>query len=274
MTVTSDPSSQAPSPATAPPTSSPASAAGRSPSSLLVGLPLDLFGQPLVPASPSRAQAADAARRMNAIYGLFSCATSRSLGLQRSLESRLRAALDVHGSPEFELTWKAWAIESGPPICALRASARRTSASDSSGWPTPDACAMNDCESLETWKARRERLLAKGYNGNGFGRPLAIEAQLHGWATPTMTDGKSSGSRMTPGSQAHPGESLTDQALGCSTGRTPSGESGEAAKPGALNPALSLWLQGFPAAWASFAPQGTASSRRSRPSSSAPSSTP
>lgn len=48
----------------------------------------------------------------------------------------MRAALDVTGSPEFELTWRYWDMPSGPPILALRASARRTSASACSGWPT------------------------------------------------------------------------------------------------------------------------------------------
>jgi hypothetical protein len=43
------------------------------------------------------------------------------------------------GSPEYALTWKHWAMTSGPPICALRASARRTSDNASSGWPTPKA---------------------------------------------------------------------------------------------------------------------------------------
>jgi len=53
--------------------------------------------------------------------------SSPSAALQQSLESRLRAALDVNGSPEYELTWKHWDMPSGLPICALRASARHTS---------------------------------------------------------------------------------------------------------------------------------------------------
>ena len=53
----------------------------------------------------------------------------------------MQAALDVNGSPEYALTWKQWAMPSGPPICALRARAHRISVSVStgerSGWPTP-----------------------------------------------------------------------------------------------------------------------------------------
>ena len=37
----------------------------------------------------------------------------------------------------FALTWKAWDMPLGQPICALRASALHTFASGSSGLPTP-----------------------------------------------------------------------------------------------------------------------------------------
>lgn len=35
------------------------------------------------------------------------------------------------------LTWKTWDMPQREPICALRASTRRTSDNDCSGWPTP-----------------------------------------------------------------------------------------------------------------------------------------
>ena len=76
---------------------------------------------------------------MSVTSGPSFAASLRSAALQLSLESRLRALLDVNGSPEYGLIWKQWAIGSGPPICALRASRRRTSANVSTGWPTPQA---------------------------------------------------------------------------------------------------------------------------------------
>jgi hypothetical protein len=44
-------------------------------------------------------------------------------------------------------------------------------------WPTPAACNPNDWETPETWRARREILKQKSYNGNGAGVPLSIAAQ-------------------------------------------------------------------------------------------------
>ena len=41
-------------------------------------------------------------------------------------------------------------------------------------WPTPDANAMNDGESRESWQKRAHRLKLEKKNGNGAGMPLAI----------------------------------------------------------------------------------------------------
>ena len=126
-------------------------------------------------------------------------------------------ALAAYGSPEYALTWKRWAIGSGPAICALRASAPRTSGNGSTGWPTaqardhfpghspeyvdekkaqghgmanlndhallagwptPDAQMMNDSADLELHLERLKRLKEKHGNGNGAGMPLGIAAKL------------------------------------------------------------------------------------------------
>lgn len=42
--------------------------------------------------------------------------------------------------------------------------------------PTPSAGAWNDGEDVVQWDARRERVKAKGINGNGMGEPLSIAA--------------------------------------------------------------------------------------------------
>lgn len=57
--------------------------------------------------------------------------------------------------------------------------------------PTPAAMNPNDGESLNTWEARRQRILAQKKNGNGFGTPLAIAVQL--LPTPTTQDAANNG---------------------------------------------------------------------------------
>ena len=105
------------------------------------GLMTEKYGQEVVLANPSASPAKGQEQTTPDTSGLRCAASLASVALQLSLESKLQAALDVNGSPEYALTWKQWAMPSGPPICALRASARRTSASVSSsersGWPTP-----------------------------------------------------------------------------------------------------------------------------------------
>jgi hypothetical protein len=118
----------------------------------------------------------------------------------------------------YTLTWKALRTPLGRSIPALRASVRRTSDNDSTGWqtptvndargsdysysngdhdrpflklpgeaklagwPTPAVGGQNDTDS--NWQQRREDVRAKGINGNGFGLTLAMAATLTGWQTP------------------------------------------------------------------------------------------
>ncbi len=148
-------------------TSSPESPDGPSPSSSQDGLKTDLSGQSPAPAPRSQtqeskrlAQAARAECFSRALSGLDtfyalsvgihgwptsatsgrqSGPSSPSASLQLSLESRLQARMAGYGSPEYVLRWKNWDMLSGPPICALRGSAPRTSGKGCSGWPTPQA---------------------------------------------------------------------------------------------------------------------------------------
>lgn len=66
----------------------------------------------------------------------------------------------------------------------------RVSAGDAS-LPTPAAMVPNDGESVETWEARRQTLIAKHGNSNGCGTPLSIAVQP--WPTPRSEDSESSG---------------------------------------------------------------------------------
>lgn len=110
---------------------------------------------------------------MNDISGRSSPDSSLSATLQRSLESKLQARLVGRGFPVFALTWKRWDMQSGPPICALRASVRRTSGNDFGGWPTP----------------RREDSESTGAGTSGRQGGLNLQTAAS-WATPTTRDWK------------------------------------------------------------------------------------
>ncbi len=157
-------------------------------------------------------------------------ALSKTVALQSYLANRLPQLLGVNGSMEYALAWKAWAMGSGVPICALRASVRRTSVSDSIGWPTPQSrdgkgvnsdpvklarrltrpnksSNLNDTvllsgwsspnvsepsERLETVLARKARYKERGARTPGLMK-LGTQALMAGWTTASASDGTRSG---------------------------------------------------------------------------------
>ena len=91
------------------------------------------------PVSRFRRRDSERAMPINDTSGPLFTTSSPSANLQSSLESRLRARMDVNGSPEYALAWSQWDMPAGPPICRLRASARRISGKDCGGWSSPSA---------------------------------------------------------------------------------------------------------------------------------------
>ena len=136
-------------------------------------------GQVVVLANLSAKQAKAQDVRMIGISGPLSHISHRSAGLQSSLESRLRARLDVNGSPEYKLTWKSWDIAPGRRICALRASVPRTCVKDCTGWPSPVA---NDAKSSDYTYANGDK--------NKVCLKLGGAAKMAGWPTPVVADAK------------------------------------------------------------------------------------
>ena len=117
------------------------------------------------------------------------------------------------------------------------------------GWGTPRA---SDADKNVTSTAGALREAAR----KGANNDLGTAAHLSGWATPTGRDHKDG--PFDPDG-ATPVNSLLGREVSLSGAQTePRGQ---------LNPEFTLWLMGFPAEWASCAPQATPSSRKSRPSS-------
>jgi hypothetical protein len=169
-------------------TSSQALASGPTPCDPQDGPMTVLFGQEAARASLSAAQVAEAGLMMSGTSGRTGITSSASASLQSSLENKLRAKTASVGSTLYQLTWKPRATPSGRLICALRASARRTSASASSseqrGWPTPQ---MRDFRS-----GGEDRVSNPDRSNN-----LNDFSLMAGWATPTTRDHKDTGNLET-----------------------------------------------------------------------------
>jgi len=126
-----------------------------------------------VPASLSARQAKAAGLLTSGTYGRRGSGLSSSYVLQSSLANRLARVTALLGSTLFALTWKQRTTPQGYLISALRASARRTSGSGFTGWPTPTS-------------------LTLAQNGNseaGNSDNLQRMTDLAAWPTPNAMEG-------------------------------------------------------------------------------------
>ena len=250
-----------------PATSSQASEDGPTPSSWLAGIQLEMFGQGPARANHSQSQEKGQEPATIDTSGLSGESLSPSAVLQLSLESRLRASLDVNGSLESELIWKHWAMPLGPQICALRVSTHRTAAKDFTGWPTPDTVAIGDQTDFETQRlallARRERTkeaVKAGKTLAGSGRSMTLQMaaksiiQLTGqitdlWPTPLADGDRTTNYKQGGTSLGYAARSISE--ISGMTTTSPNAEPSTAqSSTGALNPDFCRWLMGYPADYA------------------------
>lgn len=178
----------------------------------------------------------------------------------------------------------------GPPICALRASARRTSAKGFIGWPTPMAgtpAQKGYNEAGNTDSSRKTVAVLKGWptpdtmTGPHGARGVsskahhqsandlqAVAIQLKGWPTP---DTNKRGGPQLPDKRKAGGHSVTLQdavhALN-GTVQQPSSNAATASGASQFNPRFSLWLMGIKAECDACAPTEMRFPQSSRQSSS------
>jgi len=149
------------------------------------------------------------------------------------------------------------------------------------GWPTPNVPNGGRTSNTSNYRAdgsKRQADLAAvatltgwntpratdGENGgpNQQGGALPADAAIAGWGTPSSRDGKDAGPTfendptIVAEASRLPRQVMTIGAKTSSIAKT--------ARRGVLNPRFSLWLMGFPAAWASCGELAMQSCRRSR----------
>lgn len=141
-----------------------------------------------VPANRSQAREKAGRSPTKEIYGRLGIGSSESRSLQQSLASRLMQRLDGAGSTEYAMTWKGRVTPSRRRYCQLAVSARRTSGTDCSGWPSPQA--QEPGGTAEQELARKRRAVERGSSmGTEAITHLSHAAQMAGWPSPCTPNG-------------------------------------------------------------------------------------
>ena len=146
------------------------------------------------------------------------------------------------------------------------------------GWPTPATPSGGRSVSIEKMDATGRTADGKKHTASlehavrfvGWATPRVANKQGAGWVTPSARDWKDTPGMATEGvnpdgTKRNRVDQLPRQAaMVC--GQEPTTSNVSTGKRGQLSPAFSLWLMGFPAAWALCAGAVTPSSRKSRKS--------
>ena len=206
---------------------------------------------------------------MNDIYSRTSSNSLRSAALTQSLVSRLKERLGTDGSMIYKQQWKQKATPSGIVYWAHTASARRTSDSDCTGWPTATSRNWKDGKQqdvpinsllgravwLTGWVSPTAQDHSRGSKPprqHDTGVPLSQQVTLTAWATPNTMDVLPARSKEAMNLQfttARPGRTAPANLREQVHPHLYPGSTAETENTGQLNPGLSRWLMGFPVEW-------------------------
>lgn len=229
------------------------------------GQKIDRYGQDHVPASHSQSPAEAVESTTKGTCGPSSLGLSPSAALTQSLGNRLRGRLDSVGSMEYLQTWKEMATPAGLVLLAHTASGLRICEKEYIGWQTPTV-GMSESGRKMSGKPNllgeprladwpKTPTASDGEGGVMEIRPgttgkykLRDFAQLASWPTTTTRDSKG---KDAPNRAGAP--SLCSVA-GEAHGTTTESSNAKTANRAVLAPEFSLWLMGFPEAWAQAAP--------------------
>lgn len=247
----------------------------------------------LVPAPVSRTRqpAKAKATTTRETFGRKCSGSSASASLTQSLANKLRQQFATVGSMEYRQTWKEKVTPSGRLYSEHTASARPISDNDFSGWPTPASIdSTSNRETMESKAARgsgginlstaatlagwptpnvplggrvqSDEVTISGKRANGTKAQVGLEnvARLAGWASPTAHE-KCRSLEFQKGRELNAREALL---IGPVSTPSPA----ETENRGALNPAHSRWLMGYPPEWDACADMVTRLSRKRPPRSS------
>lgn len=249
-------------------TSSQVSGDGHSHSPLPVFPPTIQSGRQVARVNLSARQARSKGLMTSGTYGLRSNGSSNSANLQQLLVSKLQARTRSLSSTLYALTWKEWVLPSGRSLSRLRASVRRTSATEHTGWVTPTARDWKDSGVDITPRNGKPRYdqLPRQANLVGWPLVLATDPRLAGYPTPTSNDAirhPSSNYQPTPNRTLNhiAIEAATGPARLTVTGLLLTGLPAATAIGGQLNPDHSRWLMGYETEWDACAPTETQSTR-------------
>lgn len=168
----------------------PALASGHTPSAFPAGTTVDHVGLAPALVSLSARQAKEAGLLTSGTSGRTSTISSDAADLRSCLESRFRARMDSAGGTLYRLTWKRRTTPHGQSILAQRASVRRSSGSDCTGWPAPTK-GHGDGGHLFPAGASATGIRADGTKAQVT---LAGVAQFSGWTSPQKHDAQGAGS--------------------------------------------------------------------------------